>query len=187
MSGTKIQTLITLHECKPLSVCISSSGDLLAIMISDDVKQTRVLRYFGSTDSEKQCIQWDNKGKPLYSFGYNTKYISENMNLDICVTDGDASALVVVSAAGKLRFSYTGPPFFIRRSFRPVGITTDSRGNILISDIDNYRIHIIDQDGHFIRYIHNLQKPWSLCLDSDDNLFVTDSTSGKVKKIQYYK
>nr|XP_022304501.1 uncharacterized protein LOC111111679 isoform X3 [Crassostrea virginica] len=157
VSGTQTQRLITLRGWRPWGLCSTSSGDLLVIMYSDDGKQTKVVRYSGST--EKQTIQWDDQ-------------------------------VVVVSAAGKLRFRYTGPPPSTPgESFSPRGITTDSLANILTSDWYNHCIHIIDQDGHFLRFLHNcgLQGPWGLCVDSKDNIFVAENNTGKVKKIMYYK
>ncbi|XP_062585206.1 uncharacterized protein LOC134246873, partial [Saccostrea cucullata] len=120
----------------------TSSGDLLVIMNSDDYTQTKVVRYSGST--EKQTIQFDYKGKPLYSSGgNNTNYITENRNLDICVNE----------------------------PFTPQGITTDSQSHILTADINNYCVHIIDQDGQFLCYIDcRLSSPMGLCTDTDDNL-----------------
>ena len=67
-------------------------------MISDDGKQTKVMHYSGST--EKQSIQWDDRGKPLYSSD-GTKYLSENRNLDICVADFNANAVLSGGRRGR--------------------------------------------------------------------------------------
>ena len=197
--GTKIKRLIKLREWRPLSVCSTSSGDLLVIMTSDDDEQTKVVRYSGT--KREQNIQWDGEGVPLYSSSgefYSTsqylyqchyKYLCENKNLDICVADWLAGAVVVVSADGKLCFRYTDPPSITRRPFKPHGITTDSKANILIADCWNHSIHIVDQDGQFLRYIDNcgLRSPWGLSVDPKDNLFVAEWVTCKIKKLQYFK
>ena len=77
VSGTQIQTLITLWGWKPDGLCSTSSGDLLVIVTSDDEEQTKVVRYSGSR--EKQTIQQDDQGNPLYT---SDNYIKKNRNTE---------------------------------------------------------------------------------------------------------
>ncbi|XP_062595935.1 tripartite motif-containing protein 2-like [Saccostrea cucullata] len=184
MKNEKIEEVIRLQNWGPKGVCGTSSGDLLVIMDSDDCK-TKVVCYSGST--EKHTILFDDEGKPLYPFNSFKRYITENRNLDICVSDLGGKAVVVVNQAGKLRFRYTGrTPALKNEPFNPIGIITDSQSHILTADYGNACVHIIDQDGQFLRYIYcGLSDPWGLCTDTNDNLFVAQYTKKQVKKIKY--
>ncbi|XP_078320219.1 uncharacterized protein LOC111111801 [Crassostrea virginica] len=178
----KVEELIRVYGWNPRNICFTINGDLLVFMNSYAKMQSKVVRY--SAYTEIQNIQWDDWGYPIFSGG-NINYLTENKNLDICVADRKACTVVVVNVDGKVRFQYAG---VTREAFDPVGISTDSQARILVSDCYNNRIHIIDQRGQFLRYIHNcgLEHPFGLCVDSKDKLFVAQEKKG-VKFIQYCK
>lgn len=180
------EEIIKLRGWIPGNLCVTSSGDLLVEMRDKPNTQDKIVRYFGSI--EKQTIQYEENGKPLYSVNDNAKYLTENKNLDICVADYVAGAVVVVNQAGKLRFRYTGhPTLLMRKPFLPLGITTNSQSQILISDFNSHYIHILDHEGQLLRYIENMPNSFGLCVDKHDNLFVAEYFNGNVKVIRYLK
>jgi hypothetical protein len=116
-------------------------------------------------------------------------YMVENNNGDICAADSNAMSLVVVNKSGRVRFRYDGTPTRWKKSFDPVYIVTDSMSQIIVADNNNACLHILDQNGQFLRCVDNcgLDNPSGLSVDREGRLWVGLCDSGEVKVIQYMK
>lgn len=180
--NSDIHEVIKLQGWNPYGVCSTSSDEFLVIMDSDDYEQTKVVRF---SDNSEKNIQFDYNAQPLFSTTRSIKFITENRNRDICVAGCGANAVIVLNQNGELRFRYHS--FTSKTPMKPYGIATDRRGWILVSDGSNDYIHILDQEGEFLRYIDNcdLRFPWGLYVDNKDNLVVAEVHTGKLKIIQY--
>jgi DNA-binding beta-propeller fold protein YncE len=71
----------------------------------------------------------------------------------------------------------------------PVGIATDSSGNVYVSDQDNNRIEKFDMNGNFLKKWGSggtgdgeFSKPRGIAIDSDDNVYVADSGNNRIQK-----
>ncbi|XP_062610181.1 uncharacterized protein LOC134271961 [Saccostrea cucullata] len=145
--------------------CSASNGDLLVGMWNTDTFQGgKVVRY-SHTIQHIQTIQHNSNGHEIYSF---PRYITENWNGDIIVSDFLRRAVVVVDYGGRHRFSYTGPELGVIIS--PYGVCTDALSHILICDQFSNTVQMIDKDGNFLSVIltqeDGINKPCSL--DYDD-------------------
>jgi hypothetical protein len=177
----KITEFVKTGEWEPISIQSSHiNSDILVGMVKD--KEGQVKRY-NNTGEELQNIQNDNKGQGLYS---SPLYIAENINGDVCVSDHDKKAVVVVNESGHYRFSYTGQG----SGFYPYGICTDVLGHILVCDGVSDAVHLLGNDGHFLSLLltvrqHELRSPRSVCVDDDNNLHVGQQHTNTVTVYKY--
>jgi hypothetical protein len=100
--------------------------------------------------------------------------VVENKNGDIVASDGNARAVVVMDKSGKVRFRYDGTPARRKMSFAPTQIVTDSMSQIIVADQNNACLHILDQNGQFLRCVDNcgLDDAYGLSVDSEGRLWV---------------
>lgn len=114
-------------------------------------------------------------------------YLSENNNGDVCASDMNAGVLIAIDMEGRVRFRYDGTPVRKRDQFSPRNIVTDSLSQIIVTDYNNSCLHILDQNGQFLKCLecHGLNKINALSLDKDGRLWAGLFESGKIKVIQY--
>jgi len=102
----------------------------------------------------------------------NTLYVSDTANDRMMVFEFSGKYLSLFggngSAPGKLR--------------RPLGVTIDRQGRIVVADAGNQRISIFGADGSFIavRQSPELEEPAYVAAGPDNALYVTDSKRGRV-------
>ncbi|XP_062603542.1 uncharacterized protein LOC134265338 [Saccostrea cucullata] len=184
----KTKTLITTPKgWHPRGLCCTRYGEILVTMVTTDLSLRKIVRYQGQRVTQE--IDKDEHGDPIYQVGEYPLFVVENINGDIVASDQNAKAVVVVDRTGKVRFRYNDKPPGGMKSFCPCQIVTDSMGHIIVADQLNNCLHILDQNGQFLRCVDNcgLEGPVGLSVDSEGRLWVGLYHSGEVKAIQYMK
>jgi uncharacterized protein YukE len=174
----------TPKEWYPRGICCTKSGGFLVSVLHVNQKRRKVLRY--EENLLKQEIENDDQGNRIFIEGTYMIFLTESNNGDICCSDPNALAMVVMDRYGHVRFWYDGQAASKEKPFEPVVIVTDSANRILVSDGINECIHVLNQDGMFLICLDNIGSiPGLLRLDSQERLWVGLRDEGKVNVIQY--
>ena len=171
--------VLSLGGWLPYGITCNVSGHLLVCLLKDD--QSKVVRY-SSTGTLLQGIQYDSHCQPLYQWAW---YIAENVNGDVVVSDFKKKMIIAVNSLGLNRYSYSGK----KRSSDLTSIATDSVGHVIVADFNDNAIHMLNQDGKFLRYIvpsgKGIDKPRAVCMIGDDELIVGEYMTGLAKIIKF--
>ena len=171
----KSKTLITAPQgWTPYGLCCARSGDILVNMFKRNCFRTRskIIRYQGQKITQE--IENDILGNPIFNSVYESLFMSENNNGDICVSDQWVGSVIGVDKSGRVRFRYTGTPARRKYAIAPTGIVTDALSQIIFADIINHCLHILNENGQFLRCVDDcaLLRPVGLSLDSEGRLWV---------------
>ena len=173
-----VVTMFTTGDWKSYGVTGSASGDLLVCLRKDD--QSKVVRY-SSIGTVLQEIQYDSQCQPLYQSAW---YIVENVNGDIIVNDSKKRNVIVVNRLGILRYTYSRRNNDLDAS----SVTTDSVGHVYVTDFKGDKIHMLDRDGRFLRYIipeGGIKGPRAVCMIGECEMIVGEQNTGLAKRIKF--
>ena len=135
----------------PLSIhCCQSNGDILVGMISsisNEVK-ARIARY-NKLGALKQNIYQNEEGSVLYE-GF-PRYITENRNRNIIVSDVMRGGIVVTNHEGEFRF--------FSEVDNPTGICTDKHSRILVACRYSVDVLVFNENGTYLLHLRIEESP----------------------------
>ena len=177
--GDLVVTMLLTEDWQPYGITETASDDLLICLWRDN--QSKVVRY-NSDGAVIQEIQYNSKCQALYNFAW---YVTENVNGDIVVTDYKKKTVITVNSLGIFRYSYSGKKGELDAS----SVATDSVGHVLVTDFKGDKIHMLDRDGRFLRYIIPLgaaiEHPRAVCIINDGEMIVGECPTGLAKRIKF--
>jgi sugar lactone lactonase YvrE len=122
-------------------------------------------------------------------------YVADMNNIRIRKITSDG--VVTTFAGGNATLTYLDSTGTNAGFNLPRGVTTDSSGNVYVADTTNHRIRKIDSAGVVTTlagsgtatYLDGIgtnaafNNPWGITIDSTGNLYVTDATNYRIRKV----
>ena len=145
--------------------------------------------------------------------GEGNLYIADTFNNRIRKVDFAGIITTVAGTGERGTVLHDGSPATESRLFFPTGVTTDSAGNLYITDTHNHRVHKVDVSGIITRVVGNddnlaiflpsgrigglrgfsgdggpatealMDKPNGMAVDGDGNLYIADTQNARIRKV----
>jgi sugar lactone lactonase YvrE len=127
----------------------------------------------------KRGMKGDNASQDLFD---GPSDVNVALNGDIFVTDGYRNSRIVrFSREGKFVGIIGGTKGKGPGEFDlPHAIAIDSQGRLLVTDRNNFRIQVLDQNGNFIEQWTDVGQPSGIYVSADDMVYTNDLKADKI-------
>ena len=191
ISRLKIHNTLFRTSGVPIGLCCLHNNDI--VVISNNVVEFH-------KETGRNVIIYNRNGEIRQTMDhiklkYPNKVSVNKVNKHIYICDyekysrGSVGKVIALGGDCEIKYEYTGQG---DSKFTPLDVCTDQMGHVLITDHDNHRVHILDQEGQFMQYILTsqglLHQPVSIVdVDSDGYVWVGEKDSYRyhVKVVKY--
>lgn len=150
-------------------------------------RHNKMIRY--EENHISQVIEKNEDGKSIFLEGICKLYVTENENGDVCVSDTNASLVIVLDITGRVRFRYDGSEAKIKGPFNPSCLVTHSSGQTIITDNSNLCLHILDRNGTFLSCLDcfGQHRCYGLSVDMEGRLWLAFNYTNEIKVLNFLK
>ena len=156
---------------EPLGVAISSDNTVFVASkhcVKKFTLEGRFIASVGSLGSGR--LQFNTPWATAYNATNNRVYVCDTYNHRITILNHDLTFHGSFGSKGSEAGQF----------YRPSGISVDSKGNVLVADLDNYRLQVFDASGRYLSSIthttpgQQLQRLISVSVGPDDCVYVVE-------------
>ncbi|XP_071169012.1 uncharacterized protein [Mytilus edulis] len=191
-SGKVTNNVFDISPLFPVAIHITSGGQIIVGGYNDERRAVFVLNKSGDHEA---VYDHDKHNQPIFSY---PKRITTTSNGNIHVADYDtdegSGKVVVLGPGGDVIHIYKGDTDINKKKpFKPVGIVTTPRDNVIVDDIDTHTLHILNNSGHLITYIkttdNGIKYPCSLAFSPTGQLYIgcAQQQGSTAKEAKLYK
>ena len=161
----------------PKGVAISSDDTVFVAAKHCVKKFTLEGQFIGSVGSR-------GSGRLQFQYPWAIAYNATNNRVYVCDTDNDRITILNHDLIFYGSFGSEGSK--AGQFDMPSGISVDSKGNVLVADLDNNRIQVFDASGRYLSSIthttpgQQLRRPISVSVGPDDCVYVVEFDSNRV-------
>ncbi|XP_076104394.1 uncharacterized protein LOC143073043 [Mytilus galloprovincialis] len=197
MSSTTGKVTDSVYDINPFiatAIHITSGGQVI-VGGEDYDNRRRAVFVFNMNGNHEVVYEHNKHNQPIFSSPWK---ITTTSNGYIHVADFDpgegSGKVVVLGRGGDVINIYKGDTDINKKvPFRPVGIVTTPRDNLVVVDLDIDTLHILNNSGQLITYIkttdNGIKRPYSLAFTPTGQLYIgcTKQEGSTAKEAKLYK